>query len=320
MAQNNISTNYNISTDTTLKGAVALNVGTDILGQLAILFDYIKEETSSSEAMITDNWVESNYTLQDHIAIKPRVYRLRGCVGEVVNRPSSKYADYAYMQLKKALLEQQILSYAKNAVTELGNYTIPFAPVMSWATQLAQKGVGYFQKTQSRFKQSFPMEATVDAEFAGRRQAYVYAALRYALENRVEVTLDGLQFDDTERLKFKKGVQYQRRYFLQSVTARQGENAFISDIEVTVKEFRIAVTKFTTPKETQVSPKAVQATAEKDNGLAKGVKVETPSFVDNTLGKAQTISSTPKETPSHFIKTTALKIIEEAKIRVRNWQ
>lgn len=305
--------------DNTLKGAVALNVGSDLQAQLSILFDYIKEETSTSEALITDNWVESNYTLQDHIAIKPRVYRLRGCVGEVVHRPSNSYSIYAKSLLQEALITQNILSLSKNIIGQASNYIIPFAPIVSIATQVAQRAIGFFQRNTNAFQSNFPLNPTVSGEFAGRRQAYVYAALRYALENRIEVTLDGLQFDDPERLKFKKGVQYQRRYFLQSVSARQTDSAFISDIEVTVKEFRIAVTKFTTPKETQASPAAEQKTVQANNGKAKGVKVETPSFVDNTLGKAQTIAATPKETPTHFIKTMTLKIIEETKLRVKNW-
>ena len=60
---------------------------------IAVLFDYIQDETSTVSADITDNWVESNYTLQDHIAIKPRIYRLRGCVGEVLYENVYKFLE-----------------------------------------------------------------------------------------------------------------------------------------------------------------------------------------------------------------------------------
>ena len=266
--------------------------------------------------MITDNWVESNYSLQDHIAIKPRVYRLRGCVGEVVNRQSNKYAQYALQQLQKAKIVANVISTAQK-FTGFTSWVIPFIPVVSVATQVAMTALATINQTTDFFKQQYPQNSNVANEYLGRRQAYVYAALRYALENRVEVALDGLQFDDTERLKFKKGVQYQRRYFLQSVSARQGDSKYISDIEVTVKEFRIAQTKFTTPKDTQAYPAAAQKTEEANKGNAKGESVIQTQEERDAMDKlTKSLFKTPS--PPNAIQKIANKI-SNAVNKVTGW-
>ena len=47
------------------------------------LFDTRGEEEATLESDITDNWVEANYTIQDHIGLKPMVITLSGYVGEL---------------------------------------------------------------------------------------------------------------------------------------------------------------------------------------------------------------------------------------------
>ena len=76
----------------TLKGAVIKTEDlSERFDEIALYFDYIEDESVTSEASITDNYVESNYTVQDHIALKPKIYRLRGCVGEVVYQNEYKW-------------------------------------------------------------------------------------------------------------------------------------------------------------------------------------------------------------------------------------
>jgi hypothetical protein len=53
-------------------------------GIAGFLFDVPDEEEMNSRADITDNYVEANFAVQDHIAIKPDEYTVRGFVAELV--------------------------------------------------------------------------------------------------------------------------------------------------------------------------------------------------------------------------------------------
>jgi len=50
------------------------------------LFDTRGEEEATLESEITDNWVEDNKTMQDHIGLKPITITLSGYVGELTNK------------------------------------------------------------------------------------------------------------------------------------------------------------------------------------------------------------------------------------------
>lgn len=53
-------------------------------GIAGFLFDIPDEETATLRADITDNYVEENFAVQDHIALKPAQYTVRGMVAELV--------------------------------------------------------------------------------------------------------------------------------------------------------------------------------------------------------------------------------------------
>lgn len=49
------------------------------------VFDVIDDEEVSVDSDITDHYVEANYAIQDHIALRPIRFTLRGFVGELVD-------------------------------------------------------------------------------------------------------------------------------------------------------------------------------------------------------------------------------------------
>lgn len=240
-----------------LQGQISTAAGNEAQ-TVAILFDYIQDETSSVEADITDNWVESNYSLQDHIAIKPRMYRLRGCVGEVIYEDVYKVVNALegfknnHPVLAKTL---DTLSNVTGLSGIVSNYT---RAAMNVAKQLESSFDRYAKVWKNLTKQN---------QFVNKRQKAVYAMLAQMLQNRIPVKLTGLMFNLEA---FAEG-QYDKLYYLQSVSAHQGETEYISDIEVTIKEFRIAVTKTTkVDKNKYGGMAAVQKTSEAANGIAKG--------------------------------------------------
>jgi len=195
-------------------------------GSVAVFFDYIAEESNTAEASITDNYVENNYAIQDHIAIKPRIYRLKGYVGEVIfKHPTnwmkaiSNWADN-HPILKKTIEKTKPIRALSGIVS---NYT-----------QAGINIVNQLESSYNRYKQVYEQYKNINQDFVGVRQKTVSSLLLNLLEQRIPVQLTDLAFKDD--IKGREN----RLYFLQSVSARQGDNGYIADYEVTIKEFRIA--------------------------------------------------------------------------------
>lgn len=256
--------------------------------RVAILFDYIQDETSSVEAEITDNWVESNYSLQDHIAIKPRMYRLRGCVGEVVYEDVYKVVD-AVENFKS---NHPVFTKTLDTLTN-----VPFVGgIVSNYTRAAMNIAKQIESSYDRYSKIWKNLRNGN-QFLNKRQLSVYAMLTQMLQNRIPVKLTGMMYGPEI---FWEG-QYDKLYYLQSVSAHQGDSAYISDIEVTIKEFRIAVTKTTKVDKNKFGGiAATQKTAEANNGIARGIPIKeeikqdlknlSPADYDKKYG---TIQATP---------------------------
>ena len=199
---------------------------------IAILFTYVDDESSVVEASITDNYVETNHSVQDHIAIKPRIYRLRGCVGEVVFKTSNEWNKW----IGDKINSNPILSKTLNAMKPIAS----ISGIVSNATNTAMAVVNQLESSYNRYKKMIENNfLNKKTKISGKMQETVVADLNRILEQRIAVNLKGLKFETT----FTAGDDYERQYYLQSVSAHQGNNAFISDIEITIKEFRIATTK-----------------------------------------------------------------------------
>lgn len=81
------------------------------------LFDTRSDEEITLESDITDNWVEANYTIQDHIGLKPMQITLSGYVGELSNKPDNE------------------VEKVNNALTAPINSLSPFAPAITTQAQ-----------------------------------------------------------------------------------------------------------------------------------------------------------------------------------------
>lgn len=280
--------------DVKLKDGISTTVVTTTLNEkgVAILFDIIDDEALTTEAAITDNYVEGNFAIQDHIAIKPKIYRLRGCVGEIVYRSESDLFNFLNKELANHSLLQKTLNATKAIAAVSGvvsNYT---QAAMSIARQL-ESSYNRYKKMLDEWKDPSPIR--------GKRQQEVVSMLNFILQNRIPVTLHTLKYDyDSEGL----GVNYENDYYLQSVSSHQGQNNFITDIEITIKEVRYATTKITTLDKSkfnfgEVPTSDIQKSAETNQGIAntKNIPQKTEKTIMNTL----------KETAKDAIKGSILE-------------
>lgn len=231
---------------------------------VAVYFDYIEDETSAIEASITDNYVESNYSIQDHIAIKPKVYRLRGCIGEIVYKNEFTWYNKISNKINHPILLKTL---------DKMKPTVSVSPTISNYTKLAQDIVNQVESSFNRYKKTWNDFKGIGNPYKGNRQRVVVAILNQILQQRIPVRLEDLKYTYEP---FQEG-QYDKTYFLQSVSAHQGDNDFITDIEVTIKEFRIAKTKITKldkSKYGQITDSQIQKTETQNEGVAKGQKTD----------------------------------------------
>lgn len=235
---------------------------------IIVLFSYIEDETSTVEASITDNFVETNHAVQDHIAIKPKIYRLRGCVGEVVYKGSNEFAK----AIAEKINSHPILQKTLNAMKPIA----VVSPIISGATQSAINIVNQIESSFNRYKKMIEDNflPSKQRQLTNKMQQSTVADLNRILELRIPVNLKGLKFSTI----LDKGDDFKRVYYLQSVSAHQGSNDFISDIEVTIKEFRIATTKITNVDKNNMS--SIQKASEDNVGKVKTQEVNMSTWSD----------------------------------------
>lgn len=223
--------------DLTLKGGISTTVISTTLGDkgVAILFDVVDDETLTTEAAITDNYIQNNHSVQDHIAIKPKIYRLRGCVGEVVFRSESDL--YNWLNKEETRTNHPVLAKTMDIMKPI----TAVSPIISSYTQAAINVVKQIESSYNRYKKIFKDWKSPNP-ILNKRQQEVVSILNFILENRIEVSLKSLKFDYSSP---ELQINYNNKYFLQSVSSHQGANDFITDIEITVKEVRMAETQVT---------------------------------------------------------------------------
>lgn len=277
---------------------------------VAILFSFIEDETCTVEASITDNFVESNHSVQDHIAVKPKIYRLRGCVGELVYKASDMFSRV----ISEKINSNPILSKTLNAMKPIAT----ISPIVSSYTQAAKNIVDQIEDSYKRYKQMIEEGILKRGRVTtNRMQQETVATLNRILELRQPVNLKGLKYGE---LILTGGDGYDRKYYIQSVSAHQGNNDFISDIEVTIKEFRIATTQVTeVDKENTVS---IQKTTEQNIGQVKTETIKTENVKEATTAEqgwqnATSIQNQPKWAIKDEIKKKYNEI--KSQIQYRNY-
>ena len=94
------------------------------IGSKGFVFDILGDEDAMLDSDITDHYVEENYSIQDHIALRPAKFTLSGYIGEMSDIVSNSFLNI--------LTSIQSLS-------SIGDYTLPFG---AQATQVYNKIAG----------------------------------------------------------------------------------------------------------------------------------------------------------------------------------
>jgi len=223
------------------------------------LFDIITNNDLVAEADITDQYVEDNTSRQDHMALKPLEYTLRGFVSEKVFYRRQEITDKIVDGLSKlqpiAILAPTVSSYANTVIA---------------ASSYVEASVNRYIKNINSIKSLFNKNKTVNIT----RQEQVAQDLIKLRDNRVLVNLD------TPFGKFEN-------FLVKSAKIEQEETTSQSQVVVTVKEYRSVQTKTVkVDAEKYAGRTASQKAVTEQLGKAKGKEDLTSTLYRMTYGTA----------------------------------
>lgn len=230
------------------------------------LFDTRGEEEATLESDITDNWVEANYTIQDHIGLKPLVITLSGYVGELTNKLPKDLEDLQKVDLPAKL----------SAVS-------PFMPQLTTQTQYIMNRTQELYGIYEKANKTVPR---IESQLKG-------IAVPPDVNNQQAV------FDKFYQIWESRGLNTVYTPFgvfdsmaIMSLHARQDEDSsYISEFRVTFKQVRVAgqIATYTDEEKQKEAVAAMTLSTQKDKGVREPLEstiITTGKGIYNTTIKA----------------------------------
>lgn len=185
-------------------------------------FDVITEHSLNLNSQITDNWLENNTVINDHIANQPLTITLRGLKGELYYIPNEKDQN--------ALLENAKQKTSTTTFDKLSKLTSLYPPFDN-LTQVAINVKDYVKSSANRYI------GVVKQFFTGNR-ANLSPNAQQQYESEIRAIYE--RFNQMRELKapFEVETPYAtfKNMYIQSLALRQGNQLYVSDVEVTFKQ------------------------------------------------------------------------------------
>lgn len=223
--------------------------------EAAYYFDVLMEHSISVQNQITDNYIENNTAIQDHIAQSPITVSLRGLIGELVYKPPTKALEFLYDTVNDPLKNR----FKSGRVVSDKLLAIPaLLPPVDNITQRAKNAVQYVEASVDRYVK-IAKNFLSDTDKITQLEK-IYSKFMVFRANNTELTVV---------TPFKTfGNMY-----IQSITFTQGNENFTADIQLTLKQINYAETQTTKP-DTKVMAiyNAIPRTTEANHGKAQGAR------------------------------------------------
>lgn len=218
----------------TLAGAVAESQDADI--QIGVYFDIIQEHSVSLQSQITENYMENNTAIADHIANAPIKVSLRGVSGEVVYVPSITEESTQGLSEGGALTKLYNFTNGKIGNVSYGSEKltsiVQLLPPVDNITQLAKNAVTSIEASFNRYKKI--IKDFTNPEIKEQKIRKIYRNLCTLRENKTALIVH-TPYDIFDNM------------YIESITLRQGNIKYITDIELTLKQVYFSETETTAP-------------------------------------------------------------------------
>lgn len=229
----------------------------------ALFFNTVTDDSLSFNSQITDNWLENNTSIQDHITLSPVTITMKGLIGEVVYTPQTAFTDYNNI-------------YSNNFGDELlNNYLLgklntvsSFFPSVSNITQKAINKInlkdGAISKVLSIANTSLNQPGYNSLAQKLDNYAGIISNIR---QERQKQIVELLKHYWLNRMPFKAVVPWGEydNMFIESVNINQANINYASEISITLKQVRYAKTIYTKADEKVLAQYAQTQQAPEEN-------------------------------------------------------
>lgn len=251
-------------------------------------FDVITDESIELTNQITDNFVENNIAIQDHIAQNPLVISISGISGEKVFKYDPAVANQL---LAEARLQAAKMGYGINLNNLQADSFWDLVGLGSQAKELNKlSAISVLYPPVSNYMQ-VAMNAVELVDAAVSKYSNIYNSVK-DIWNKEKNNADdvfGDFSDNTTRLQSVYNKLSELRanntpltaatpwgiftdMYIQSVRLKQGNQLYVTDIEMTLKQLRFANVTTTAADKNVMAKYNVWARAKKENnGTAQGV-------------------------------------------------
>ncbi len=222
-------------------------------------FSIISEHAINIQNQITDNYLENNTAVQDHIAHSPITVTLSGIIAEKTFVPNDADTNSV---LERAKQETSIKP--TNKLTTLAS----LLPPVSNAMQIARNAKDYVTASYERYK-------TIWKNIPNTNDAFLppYVDIRTPILKGVYKALIKLR-ETNASFTVETPFETFKNMYIQSISFRQGNENYVGDISITLKQLRFAEVKTTKANKDVMAKYNEWARAqEENNGKAQGKRV-----------------------------------------------
>lgn len=239
---------------------------------IGVYFDIIQSHSVSIQNQITDNYLENNTAVQDHIAHAPLTVTLSGISAEVVYESPRSVIDAVYKGVNKFIGKKFVHSLPKQGLytDKLIALSALYPPVDN-VTQLAKNAVQYVESSVNRYK-------TIINNLTGKN--------RETKLIKIYSDLIALRNGDVSLVVETPYATYENMY-IQSISLSQGNQDYITDIQLTLKEVNFANTNVTKADENVLAKYTSYARANVENhGNMQGKTADSTTLLKGWTNKA----------------------------------
>ena len=246
-------------------------------------FDVVNDDTVTYNAQITDNWIESNSAIQDHIALQPVTITMRGLCGELVYDAKQAELDYKteLAQAKERNSQFAILwKYGDfKGIEDVDGKLVAIgkiAPPLSNITEMAQNNWELLNIQNEKASKIVDAFKNRNNKTMAQQMNNYNGLSTNARQSRLKQVGDEFKKAILGRKSFTVNTPFGtfENMYLQTVTLHQGEEDYIGDIDITLKQIRFAQTQTTKADEKTLSElnSLAQAQSEaQNNGNTQGI-------------------------------------------------
>lgn len=235
----------------TLQGSIAKTEAALVNDNINYWFQIVEDDSLTLQSQITDNYIENNTAIQDHIAQSPITITLSGYIGETVYKPPLNFLNDISTSINGAG------SPGALALTDKLGPLTALLPSVSNITQAARNAVQSAEKSDKRYANilnQFKQPSQTVQQYRANNLKELWQARKMV----VVITPWG-KYEDMQ---------------IMSITFQQGNTKSLTNLSVTLKQINYASTQTTQPnKKVMEMYNALQRTDEANHGKTQGRNV-----------------------------------------------